>query len=101
VEQSKISSIEKPKILKRVKIEPLSKKEQVGEKLESLWGNPTVNKTAKYGTKKLVIKLATSGREKRNISLKLESSNPNVYSNNYNLISDLIKEFFNVNHNSD
>ncbi|MFX1325824.1 MAG: hypothetical protein ACFE8N_12800, partial [Promethearchaeota archaeon] len=50
--------------------------------------------------KQLFIKLKSSGREYRKISLKLESSNADINSGNYNLLSELLKEFFSVDGNS-
>ena len=64
-------------------------------KIEDLWSNNNSNgKNSKYETKKLVVKLETSGKERRKISLKLESSSSNIHSNNYNLLSELLREFF-------
>lgn len=78
------------------KIESINNKEKVGNKIESLWNeNSTTNRNSKYETKKLLVKLETSGIEKRKISLKLESGSPKASSSNFNLISELIKEFFN------
>ena len=44
--------------------------------------------------KKLVIKLETTGSEKRKILLKLESGSSKVHSGNFSLISELLKDFF-------
>jgi hypothetical protein len=88
--------LEKVKISHNPKIEPINKREKVGSKIESLWTeNIPSEKKVKYETKKLKIKLETSGKEKRKILLKLESGSPKVHSSNYNLISELLKEFFN------
>ncbi|MFX0139158.1 MAG: hypothetical protein ACFFDN_36285 [Candidatus Hodarchaeota archaeon] len=88
--------MEKVKISHSPKIKPLNSKEKVGDKIESLWGeNLTSNKNSKYETKKLIIKLETGGKEKRKILLKLESGSPKVHNTNYNLISELLKGFFN------
>jgi len=88
--------LEKIKLSHNPKIEPLKNKEQVGDKIDSLWSDKsTFNKNSKYETKKLIIKLETNGRERRKISLKLESGSTKVTSSNYALISELIKEFFN------
>ena len=71
-------------------------KEKVGNKIDSLWSeNSSFDKNSKYESKKLLIKLETSGKEKRKILLKLESGSPKVHNSNYNLISELLKEFFN------
>jgi len=78
------------------KINPLMSKEKVGNKIDSLWSeNSPFDKNSKYKSKKLLIKLETSGKEKRKILLKLESGSPKVQNSNYHLISELLKEFFN------
>ncbi len=88
--------MEKLKLSKDSPIESVNNKEKVGNKIDSLWNeNTSLSKNLKYESKKLVIKLETSGIEKRKISLKLESESPKVTSSNYILISELIKEFFN------
>lgn len=88
--------LEKLKLSKDSQIESLNKKEKVGNKINSLWAeNSSKSKTLKYENKKLVIKLETTGMEKRKISLKLESQSPKATSSNYILISELIKDFFN------
>jgi hypothetical protein len=90
-------NLEKSKILNATKIEPLTNKIKVANKIDSLWNAKSSNGAKlKNGNKKLVIKLESLGKETRKISLKLESSNSNVNTNNYNLLSDLLKEFFNV-----
>lgn len=82
-------------------MEPITGKVKVANKIDSLWNNNSSNGgKLKNGNKKLVIKLESLGIETRKISLKLESSNSNVNTNNYNLLSDLLKEFFNVDNNS-
>lgn len=88
--------MENIKISHSPKIEPLKSKEKVGDKIDSLWSeNSSFDKNSKYESKKLIIKLETSGKEKRKILLKLESGSPTVHNSNYNLISELLKEFFN------
>ncbi len=88
--------LEKLKLSNNSKIEPLNKKEKVGNKIDSLWSESTpLSKNLKFQNKKLIIKLETNGMEKRKISLKLESESPKVSSSNYTLISEIIKEFFN------
>lgn len=83
-------------------MDSISKKEKVGSKIDSLWEeNSVYNKKTKYESKKLIIKLETNGTEKRKIMLKMESGSPNVNSNNYTLISEILKEFFNNNSNFD
>ena len=100
MEKSKKLGLEKTTILNGHNFRPGNNKEKMVNKIESLWdnNNPSDSKS-KNDTKKLLIKLETSGREKRKISLKLESSNSNVQSTNYTLISELLKEFFNVENN--
>lgn len=88
--------LEKLKLSKDTPIESHNNKEKVGNKIDSLWSeNLSTSKNLKYESKKLVIKLETTGIEKRKISLKLESESPKPTSSNYILISELIKEFFN------
>ena len=90
--------MEKIKVSHSPKIDPLISKEKVGNKIDSLWSeNSSFYKNSKYESKKLIIKLETSGKEKRKILLKLESGSPKVHNSNYNLISELLKEFFNGN----
>jgi hypothetical protein len=90
--------MEKVKVLNGSKLEPINKekKEIMAEKIDSLWGNRSVSpeKQSKYEKKKLIIKLETNGTEKRKILLKLESANSNVHQKNYNLLSELLKDFF-------
>jgi hypothetical protein len=88
--------MEKVKVSHSPKLESVRSKEQVGQKIESLWGeNSFKERKSKYESKKLLIKLETNGKEKRKIILKLESGSPTVHSNNYSFISELLKEFFN------
>lgn len=91
-------AMEKVKILNGSKLEPVNKekKEILAQKIDNLWGNRRVSpeKQFKYENKKLVIKLESYGKEKRKILLKLESGNSNVHQNNYNLLSELLKDFF-------
>ena len=93
--------MEKPKILNGAKIEPHTSKEKVANKIDNLWHDTPLNRSKfKNENKKLLIKLESSGKEMRKISLKLESSNSNINSSNYNLLSELLKEFFSVNNTS-
>ena len=71
-----------------------SDKDILGKKIDKSWREPQVKEKIKEDTKKLVIKLETSGKEKRKILLKLESGGSSVHSGNFNLISELLKEFF-------
>lgn len=88
--------MEKIKVSHSPKIESFKTKEKVGDKIDSLWNeNHSIDKNSKYESKKLLIKLETNGKEKRKILLKLESGSPKVHNSNYNLISELLKEFFN------
>jgi hypothetical protein len=90
--------MEKVKVLNGSKLEPISKekKDIMAEKIDNLWGNRRVSpeKQSQYEKKKLVIKLETNGKEKRKILLKLESRSSKVHQNNYNLLSELLKDFF-------
>jgi hypothetical protein len=73
----------------------VDKKERAIEHLDSLWGrNSTKEGNSKHISKKLVVKLETNGAEKRKILLKLECGKSSINSNNYHLLSDLLKEFF-------
>ena len=88
--------MEEVKITHNPKMEPISNKEKVGKKIDSLWNDNILNnKSSKYETKKLMVKLETNGIEKQKILLKMECGSPRVNSNNYSLISDLLKDFFN------
>lgn len=93
-------NMEKPKILNGAKIEPFTNKEKVANKIDNLWNNNSSH-TGKFKNekKKLLIKLESSGKETRKISLKLESSSSSVNSSNYILLSELLKEFFKGNNN--
>ena len=93
--------MEKPKILNGAKIEPFTNKDKVASKIDDLWNNNSSHKSKfKNENKKLFIKLESSGKETRKISLKLESSSSNVNTSNYNLLSELLKEFFSVDNTS-
>jgi len=88
--------MEKPKVLNTSKMENIKNKEKVADKIESLWGeNSFPHKKPKFESKKLLIKLKTSGTEKRKFMLKMESESPNIHSSNYYLISELLRGFFN------
>ena len=79
-------------------IDRAKKKERAIEKLEDLWGkNTKTAENSKYHSKKLTIKLETNGPEKRKILLKMESGKSEIDSNNYHLLSDLLKGFFTSN----
>jgi len=97
MEKSKTLALEKPSFLSESKLKPNRNKEKLVDKIETLWGNGNSNgKNSKFETKKLSVKLETSGKERRKILLKLESSSPNIHYSNYNLLSELLKEFFKV-----
>ncbi|MFX0041616.1 MAG: hypothetical protein ACFE8L_01775 [Candidatus Hodarchaeota archaeon] len=90
--------MERRNIIKKNQVEPqFNKKAILSEKLESLWEKSSDIRNSKDQKKKLVLKLETHGVENRKIQLKLESSNSQVNSNNYNLLSELLKGFFNSN----
>jgi len=83
-------------------IKRTDKKERAMEHIESLWGKQaTQEENSNRLSKKLVVKLETKGAEKRKILLKLECGKASINSNNYHLLSDLIKEFFNSNSQSE
>ena len=97
MEKSKTFTLEKASLLSESKLKHNRNKEKMVDKIENLWGNGNSNgKNSKFETKKLSVKLETSGKEKRKIYLKLESSSSNIHSSNYNLLSELLKEFFKV-----
>ena len=74
------------------------KKERAMEQIEGLWGRRSAQEgNSKHISKKLVVKLETNGAEKRKILLKLECGKSSINSNNYHLLSDLLKEFFSSN----
>ena len=76
-------------------IDRANKKERAIERLEDLWGkNSKTAENSKYLSKKLTIKLETNGPEKRKILLKMECGKSKINSNNYHLLSNLLKEFF-------
>jgi len=78
------------------------KKERAIEHLEGLWGRRSIQEgNSKPLSKKLVVKLETNGAVKRKILLKLECGKSSINSNNYHLLSDLLKEFFNSNSQSE
>ena len=77
------------------------KKKRALEQIEGLWGKSTQEGNSKHLSKKLVVKLETNGAEKRKILLKLECGRANINSNDYHLLSDLLKEFFNSNSQSE
>lgn len=92
--------MEKTKLVNNTKISPISNKDKVANKIESLWTEKSSHhKNSNNENKKLVIKLETTGKESRKILLKMESTSSNTQSNNFYLISELLKEFFNGNSN--
>ena len=83
-------------------IDRANKKERAIEQLEDLWGKSSKTaENSKCLSKKLTVKLETNGPEKRKILLKLECGKSKINSNNYHLLSDLLKEFFNSDSHSD
>ncbi|KKM24468.1 hypothetical protein LCGC14_1604820 [marine sediment metagenome] len=98
MEKAKTTGIKNDSVLNHERLNPTEKNGVLVKKIDSLWENSYPNgRNSKRETKKLLIKLETTGTEKRKISLKLESSSSNIDSNNYNLLSELLKEFFKVN----
>ena len=90
--------MEKRDTMKKNQLKPIiNKKAVLSEKIESLWEKSSDIRTVKCQKKKLILKLETSGIEKRKILIKLESGNSKVNSSNYNLLSELLKGFFNSN----
>jgi len=71
-----------------------TKKEILGKKLDNSWRETKVRRKSMEESKKLVVKLETCGKEKRKILLKLESGGSDFRNGNYDLISELLKEFF-------
>ena len=87
--------MEKSRIQTVNPIDRANKKERAIERLEDLWGkNSKTAENSKYLSKKLTIKLETNGPEKRKILLKMECGKSKINSNNYHLLSNLLKEFF-------
>ena len=83
-------------------IDRAKKKERAIEKLEDLWGKSSkTTDNSKYLSKKLTVKLETNGPEKRKILLKMECGKSEIDSNNYHLLSDLLKGFFTSNSHSE
>jgi len=76
-------------------IDRANKKERAIERLEDLWGKSSKTaENSKYLSKKLTIKLETNGPEKRKILLKMECGKSKINSNNYQILSNLLSEFF-------
>jgi hypothetical protein len=76
-------------------IDRANKKERAIERLEDIWGKSSKTaENSKYISKKLTVKLETNGPEKRKILLKMECGKSKINSNNYHLLSNLLKEFF-------
>ncbi len=98
MEKSKATGLKNLPILNHEQFNPTEKNVKLVKKIDSLWENNYPNgRNSKKESKKLVIKLETTGTEKRKISLKLESSSSKIDSNHYNLLSELLKEFFKAN----
>ncbi|MFX0036816.1 MAG: hypothetical protein ACFE9I_14395 [Candidatus Hermodarchaeota archaeon] len=92
--------METQKLLNPSKTKSFNNKQEIADKIDSLWGERlSKDRNTKYESKKLTIKLESKGKEKRKILLKMESGTPKVHSSNYNLISQLLKEFFNGSNN--
>jgi len=90
--------MEKSRIQTVNPIDRANKKERAIERLEDLWGkNSKTVENSKYLSKKLTVKLETNGPEKRKILLKMECGKSEIDSNNYHLLSDLLKGFFTSN----
>ena len=92
--------MEKIKISSGPKVNSVNKKEKIGSKIDSLWTeNPLYKQKGQFESNKLKIKLETKGKERSKIFLKLKNNRPKVQFNNYYLISELLKEFFNSKQN--
>ncbi len=95
MEKSKTFTLKKQALIDESKLKSNLNKEKMVNKIENLWDNGNSNgKKSKFETKKLFVKFETSGKERRKISIKLECSGSNIHSSNYNLLSELLKEFF-------
>ena len=98
MEKSKATGLKNLSVLNHERINQTEKNGKLVKKIDSLWENNYPNgRNSKKESKKLLIKLETTGTEKRKISLKLESSSSKIDSNHYNLLSELLKEFFKAN----
>ena len=97
--------MQKSNSVDKEKLNPFSKnkmrKKIILDKIESSWGNDNENNGSKNENKKLTIKLETSGKEKQKILLKLESRSSKVNASNYNLLSELLKDFFSNGENNE
>ncbi len=94
--------MEKSRIQTVNPIDRANKKERAIERLEDLWGkNSKTAENSKYLSKKLTVKLETNGPEKRKILLKMECGKSKINSNNYHLLSNLLKEFFSSDSNEE
>ncbi len=94
--------MEKTDTIKRNQLKPpFNEKEVLSEKIDNLWEKTSDVRNLKYQKKRLLLKLEINGIEKRKILLKLESGSSKVHSSNYNLLSELLKEFFNSNGKSE
>ena len=71
------------------------RKKRILDKIEDSWKKDEEKHRSKNENKKLTIKLETSGKEKQKILLKLESRSSQINASNYNLLSELLKDFFN------
>lgn len=92
--------MEKVKISTGPKVNSINKKEKIGSKIDSLWTeSPLYKHKEQFESNKLKIKLETKGKERSKIFLKIENNRPKVQFNNYHLISELLKEFFNIKQN--
>ncbi len=92
--------MEKIKISPGPKVNLIDKKEKIGSKIDRLWPeNPIYKQKEQFESNKLKIKLETKGKERNKIFLKLENNRPKVQFDNYYLISELLKEFFNSKQN--
>lgn len=70
------------------------RKLDLNNKIDEMWRGSNGTHS---GNKKLSIKLENTGSVKQKLVLKLESGAPNIHDKSYNIISDLLKDFFSNN----
>lgn len=83
--------MEKTSVFNGNRLKTLDTKDKIADKIDDMWKSDTKVRPQK---KKLVLRLETSGEEKRKIEIKLEAGSSHMHDNNYNLISELLKQFF-------
>ncbi len=92
--------MEKVKAERNSNIDSFKNNEKVAEKIDSLWGvKKTHYRNNKFESRKIILKFETNGIKKRKFALKMKNESQNSHFNNFSLISELIKEFFNSSSN--